>query len=91
MAEGTRQRIDCVLEDILNTMNQSKHVKIELKKTISESVCTLRNIIHALKRDIDHKSAKTRELQTEVNGTKRELQAYRDALPTAPLAPSIGK
>ena len=89
MAEGTDQRIDCALEDIVNAMNQSKHVKSELKKTILESVSTLRNIIHALKRDIDDKSAKTRELQTEVNETKGELQAYRDARPTAPVAPSI--
>ena len=89
MAEDTDQRIDCALEDIVNAMNQSKHVKSELKKTILESVSTLRNIIHALKKDIDDKSTKTRELQTEVNETKRELQAYRDACSTAPVVPSI--
>ena len=48
MAEGTDQRTDSALEDTVNEMNQSKHVKNELKKTIVESVSTLRNIFHAL-------------------------------------------
>lgn len=66
----------------------SKNVKSELKKTILESVNTLRNIIHALKKDID-KSAKTIELQIEVEEVKRDLQAYKDARPTILVAPSI--
>jgi hypothetical protein len=32
--EDTDQRMDCALEDIVNAMNQSKHVKNEMKKTI---------------------------------------------------------
>ena len=51
MAKDTEQRIDCALEDILNATNQSKDVKSELKKTILESVITLRNLFHALKKD----------------------------------------
>jgi len=39
----------------------------ELKKTILESVITLRNIFHALKKDTVDISAKNLELQTEVN------------------------
>jgi len=61
MAEDTDQGVDCALEDIVNAVNQSKHVKSELKKTILESVSTLRNIIHALKKDVVDKSAKTIE------------------------------
>jgi len=91
MAEDTDQRIDSALEDIVNAMNQSKHVKNELKKTIMESVCTLRNIFHALKKDIVGKSAKTLELQTEVNEVKLQLQAYRHTRATAPVAPSIDR
>jgi predicted nucleic acid-binding Zn-ribbon protein len=62
MAEDTDQRIDCALEDIVNVMNQSKHVKNELKM-VMESVSTLRNIFQALKKDIAVKTAKAIELQ----------------------------
>jgi len=78
MAEDTDQRIDRAMEDIVNAMNQSKNVKNELKKTILESVSTLRNIFHALHEDIVDKSAKNIDLQTDVDKAKRELQAYRD-------------
>jgi len=60
MAENTDQGLDCALEDIVNAVSQSKHVKSELKKTILESVSTFRNRIHALKKDIIDKSAKNR-------------------------------
>ena len=90
MVEDTDQRIDSALEDTVNEMNQSKHVKNELKKTIMESVSTLRNIFHALK-DIVGKSAKILELQTEVNEVKLQLQAYRHTRATAPVAPSIDR
>jgi len=79
MAEDTDQCIDSGLEDIVNAINQSKHVKNELKKTILESVSTLRNIFHALKTDIEGKSAETLELQTKVKEMMLQLQAYRHA------------
>jgi hypothetical protein len=60
MAEDTEQRIDCALEDIVNAVNQSKHVKSELKKSILEWVSTLRNIFHALKKDSGQISKKLR-------------------------------
>jgi hypothetical protein len=78
MAEDTDQRIDRALEDIVNATNQSKHVKSELKKTILESVSTLRNIFHALQKDIVDKSARNIDLQTDADRAKRELQAHRD-------------
>jgi hypothetical protein len=77
MAEDTGQRIGCALEDIVNATNQSKHVKSELKKTIMESVNTLRNIFHAQKNDIVDKSAQNKKLQTEVNEAKRELPSLQ--------------
>ena len=89
MAEDTEQRVDCALEDIMNVTNQSKHVKSELKKMILESVSTLRNTFHSLKKEIVDKSAKNLELQTEVNEVKRELQAFKDARATTSVAPSI--
>jgi hypothetical protein len=88
MAEDTDQCIDCTLEDIVNAMNQSKHVKSELKKSIMEAVSTLRNIFYALKKDIVDKSAKNTELETEVNQARQELQAYRDTRLTTPVATS---
>jgi hypothetical protein len=91
MAEDTDQCIDSALEDIVNVINKSKHVKNELKNTIMESVSTLRNIFHALKKDILVKSAKTLELQTEVSEVKLQLQAYRYTRVTAPVAPYIDR
>jgi len=82
MAEDTDQGVDCALEDIVNAVNQIKHVKSELKKMILESVSTLRNKIHALQKDRADKSARNIELQTEVEDTKREVQAYKDARST---------
>jgi hypothetical protein len=79
MVEDTDQRVHCALEDIVSSMNQSKHVKGELKKTIMEAVSTLRDIFHAVKREIAEKSETNLELQAEVNEVKKTLQAYRDA------------
>jgi len=73
-----RQLKNTALENIVNATNQSKHVKSQLKKTILESVSTFRNIFHALQKDILDNSAKSIDLQTEVDQVKRELQAYRD-------------
>ena len=64
MAEDTHQRINIDLEDIVNATNQSKRAKNELKKTILESVSKLRNIIHALKKDIVDETAHNMKLQT---------------------------
>jgi hypothetical protein len=89
MAEDTDQGVDCALENIVNAVNQIKHVKSELKKTILESVGTLRNKIHALQKDRADKSARNIELQTEVEDAKREIQAYKDARSTISVAPSI--
>ena len=50
MAEDADQRIDYALEDIVNAAIQSKHVKSEMRKSIMELVCRLRNIFHALRR-----------------------------------------
>ena len=91
MAEDTDQRIDCALEEIVNAMHQSKHVKNELKKAIMESVSTLRNIFHALKKEIVDKTAKTLEMETTLNAVKLQLQAYRHPRAMAPVAPSIDR
>jgi hypothetical protein len=56
-----------------------------------ETVRTIRKIFHALKKDISVKSAKTIELQTEINEVKLQLQAYRHTRVTAPVAPSIDR
>ena len=56
-----------------------------------ESVSTLRNIFHALRKDIVDKSAQNKELQTEVNEAMRELQVYRDTRTTTPVAPSVDR
>jgi len=44
MAEQADELIDCVLEDIMNATNQSKHVKLEMKKSIMEAVSKIANI-----------------------------------------------
>jgi hypothetical protein len=76
---------------VVNATIQSKHVKSELKKAITESVCTLRNIFHALKKDIVDKSARNTELETEFNEVNGELQAYRHTRATTPVVPSIDR
>jgi hypothetical protein len=91
MAEDTDQRIDCALEDIVNATSQSKRVKSELKKTIMESVSTLRNIFHALKQEIVNKLTQNIEMQTEVNEAKLDLQVYKDTRATTQVAPSIDR
>jgi len=63
MAEQVDERIDCVLEDIMNAMNQRKHVKRELKKSIMEAVSKLGNIFYALKNGTVDKSAKTQNFR----------------------------
>jgi len=68
-----------------------QRIKSEMKKMIMESVSTLRNIFHALKKDKVDKSAKNIELQTEVNEMKRKLQVYRDTRATTPVAPSLDR
>ena len=72
-------------------MDQSKHVKSELKKKILESVSTRRNVFHALKKAIGDKSAKNLELQAEVDNGKRELQACKNTRAMAPVAPSMDR
>jgi predicted acyl esterase len=89
MAEDTDLGVDCALKVIVNAVNLIKHVKSELKKTILESVSTLRNKIHALQKDRADKSARNIESQTEVDDAKREIQAYKDARSTISVAPSI--
>ena len=91
MAEDTDERIYCALEDIVNVMNQSKHVKNELKKMVMESVSTLRNMFQALKKDIAVKTAKAIELQIEVNEAKGQLRACRDTRATTQVAPSVDR
>ena len=87
----SRRLRNTALEDIENATNQSKQVKCELKKTIMESVSTLSNIFHVLKKGIVDKSAQNIELQTEVNEVKRELQAYRHTSATIQVAPTIDR
>jgi hypothetical protein len=59
MAEDTKRRRDCALEEIVNAASQDKHAKSEDKKTILKAVSALRSIFCALKKDIVDKSAKT--------------------------------
>ena len=91
MAEDTVQRVHFALDDVVNSTNQSKHVKIELKKTIMEAVRTLRDIFHVLQRDIADRSETNIKLQAEFDETKKMLQDYRDTRATIPVAPSVGR
>ena len=58
MAEDSDQPTDCILEDLVNGTNQSKHIKIGLNMSIMEAVNILRNIFDVLKKDILDISAK---------------------------------
>jgi hypothetical protein len=68
--EDTDQCTDSALENIVIATNQIKQVKNDLKKTILESVSTIRNI-HALKKDIVDKTAHNMKPETSSTDVPR--------------------
>jgi hypothetical protein len=87
---------DDVHEDIVNALNmiasateRSGNMKKELKRTIYETVSTLRKLFVKLKDISDGKSRMIIELETLVASTKAELEWVRDKTAKGQVTPSI--
>jgi predicted nucleic acid-binding Zn-ribbon protein len=76
MADDVNQQIDDALK-IVKLTDQSGNLKKELKNEIHETVSSLRNLIFTLKENLNERTNKNSELQNEVNGLKKDLEAHR--------------
>ena len=56
MAEEVSQNNEDALNKIVNSTDQSGNVRKDLKKTIFETVSTLRNLFHKMKKMIDEET-----------------------------------
>jgi hypothetical protein len=79
MADEVSQNIEHALNKILNTTDQSGNMRKELKKTIFETVSTLRNLFHKMKGMLDEKTRRNKDMENKFNTVKTELDACRRA------------
>jgi uncharacterized coiled-coil DUF342 family protein len=77
MADDVSQVIDNALNKIVNTTDQSGNMRKELKKTIFETVSTLRNLFNTMKGRLDERTRRNKQLEAEVNTVKTELDSCR--------------
>jgi len=87
MADDVSQRIEDALNLIVNIMDKSGNMKKELKKSVHETVSNLRNLIFALKSDLQEKTEENNRTQNEVNLLKDALQKWEST--TRQVAPSV--
>ena len=73
----------------MNTTYQSGNVRNKLKKTIFESVSTLRNLFAKMKEMLDERTRQNKRLENEINTVKTELDSCRSATGTG-LAETSG-
>ena len=77
MADTVSEDIQAALNKIVNTADQSKNMRKDLKKTIFQNVSNLRNLFSELMEKIDEKTKLIRYNETENNKVKAELAACR--------------
>jgi regulator of replication initiation timing len=77
MADTVSEDIQAALNKIVNTADQSKNMRKDLKKTIFQNVSNLRNLFSELMGKIDEKTKLIRYNETENNKVKAELAACR--------------
>ena len=71
MAEDRVTRdIEAALNKIVNTNEQSGNMRKELKKTIYETVSTLRNLFVTLKGQLEEGKSENERLESELRDTK---------------------
>ena len=71
MAEdGVTRDIEAALNKIVNTTEQSGNMRKELKKTIYETVSTLRNLFVTLKVQLEEGKSENGRLESELRDTK---------------------
>jgi 3-methyladenine DNA glycosylase Tag len=64
MAYEVSQNIENALNKIVNTTDQSRNMRKELKKTIFETVSTLRNLFNKMKGMLDEKTRQNKWMKT---------------------------
>jgi chromosome segregation ATPase len=78
MAEdGVTREIEEALNKIVNTTDQSGNMRKELKKTIFETVSTLRNLFVTLKVQLEEGKSEKARLESELKDTKTILDECR--------------
>jgi len=72
---------------IVNLTDESGNMKKKLKKSVHEAVSNLRNLIFALKSDLEEKTEENNQTKNEVNRLKDALQKWEST--TRQVAPSV--
>jgi hypothetical protein len=70
------RNIEDALNKIVTTTDQSGNMRKELKKTIYETVSTLRNLFVKIKVTIEEKTKQKSQSESEIKTLKAELDAY---------------
>ena len=89
MDDDVSQRIEDALNLIVNLTNKSGNMNKELKKSVHEAVSNLRNLIFALKSDLQEETEENNQTQNEVNLLNDALQKWESTSTTRHVAPSV--
>jgi uncharacterized coiled-coil DUF342 family protein len=81
MADEVSQNIEDALNKIVNSTDQSGNMCKDLKKTIFETVSTLRNLFHKMKEMLDEKTRQNKHLGNKVTKMNKELDNCRSTTP----------
>ena len=79
MADEVSNNIEDALNKLVNTTDQSGNTRKELKKTIFETVSTLRNLFNKMKVTLNEKTRQNKQMERVINWVKTELDACRNA------------
>ena len=82
MADEVSQDIENALNKIVNTTDQSGNMRKELKKTIFETVSTLKNLFTKMKEMCDERTRQNKQFENEINTVKTELDSCRIVIAT---------
>ena len=88
MVNDTETEIKCALDKIVETTQTSGNMKKELKRTIYETVSTLRSLFANLNKSIEEKSVKNAQIENELSKMKAQLDTYSCSNQTRYTAPS---
>jgi uncharacterized coiled-coil DUF342 family protein len=81
MADEASQNIEDALNKIVKTTDQSGNMRKDLKKTIFETVSTLRSIFHKVMEMLDEKTKRIKHLEYEFTKLNKELDNCRRTTP----------
>jgi hypothetical protein len=81
MADEASQSIEDALNIIVNTTDQSGNLRKDLKKTIYDTVSTLRNLFHNMKELLDERNRQNKLLEKEATKLNIDLDNRRNTTP----------